>query len=69
MVADSSPNTLKRQIACVRREIAMREAVYPKRVLRGDMTQKAMDSEIEAMKAVLNTLENLDSGDYEAPPF
>jgi hypothetical protein len=48
--------TLDRQIACVRREIALRERVYPKFVSGGRMKQAAADDEIAAMKAVLETL-------------
>lgn len=44
------------QIACVRREIAMREAVYPRRVHAGKMPERMARREIETMKAVLETL-------------
>lgn len=45
------------QIACVKREIALRERVYPKWVAAGRMKQQAADHEIAAMRAVLATLE------------
>jgi hypothetical protein len=44
------------QIACVRREIAMRERVYPKWVNAGRMKADAAEREIAAMRAVLETL-------------
>jgi hypothetical protein len=45
------------QIRCVRREIAMREAVYPRRVAIKKMKQETADHELAAMRAVLATLE------------
>lgn len=48
--------TLDRQIACVRREIAMRHRVYPHWVESKKMTQVKADEEIAAMEAVLETL-------------
>jgi hypothetical protein len=51
--------TIEDQIACVRRELRMRERVYPRWVLLGKMTQSKVDDEIEAMQAVLDTLVDL----------
>jgi len=48
--------TLASQIKSVEREIAMRKAVYPKRVAAKAMTQVMADHEISAMVAVLETL-------------
>jgi hypothetical protein len=47
---------LEQQIACVLREIAMRERVYPNWVRSGRMKQDKADHEIAAMRAVLETL-------------
>jgi hypothetical protein len=44
------------QIACVRREIAMRERVYPALVARNKMKANAAEYELRAMRAVLATL-------------
>lgn len=44
------------QIACVKREIAMRRHVYPRWVEQQRMTQAKADAEIAAMEAVLDTL-------------
>ena len=49
--------TIDDQIACVRREVAMRERAYPKFVAAGRMTQDKANREIAAMRAVLSTLE------------
>jgi hypothetical protein len=43
-------------IACVRREIKMREKVYPGRVAKGKMTEEAARQETEAMRDVLSVL-------------
>ena len=45
------------QIACVEREITMRERVYPRWVDAGKMTQAEADRELLAMRAVLATIE------------
>lgn len=51
---------LAQQIACVKREIAMRERVYSRRVADGKMKQQDADREIEAMRAVLETVEKVE---------
>lgn len=51
--------SIQTQIECVRREIAIREHVYPKWIENGRMKQAVADHEIEAMKSVLDTLENV----------
>ncbi|OGV45827.1 MAG: hypothetical protein A2017_18170 [Lentisphaerae bacterium GWF2_44_16] len=58
--------SIERQIACVKREIKMRENVYPKWVLSGRMSVETSKEEIEAMKGVLETLQEVErkeSGD------
>lgn len=47
------------QIACVRRELSMRQRVYPRWVSAGKMTQADSDREITTMIAVLATLQAL----------
>lgn len=44
------------QVACIRREIKMRERVYPRWVLNDKMRQEQADYELAAMRAVLETL-------------
>ncbi len=51
--------TIDQQIACVKREIAMRKNVYPKWVTSGRMKAEAADHEINCMTAVLRSLEIL----------
>ena len=53
--------TLAEQIACVRREIAMRERVYPKWVEGGRMKQADANRELETMKAVLETVQKVEN--------
>lgn len=48
--------TLDQQIACVQREIKMRERVYPRFVATKKMTQEAADREIATMIDVQTTL-------------
>jgi len=50
------PVTLDDQIACVRRELALRRNVYKRRVLDKKMTQEVADRELTHMEAVLETL-------------
>ena len=47
------------QIDCVKREIAMRERVYPNWVDRRRMSQEQAERELTRMRAVLQTLEAL----------
>lgn len=54
------------QIACVRREIAMRERVYPRWVQDRRMAQATADREIACMRAVLATLEAIEKGETPA---
>lgn len=49
--------SLADQVACVRREIAMRKRVYPRWVEQSRMRQAQADAEILAMEAVLATVE------------
>ena len=51
--------SLDEQLACVKREIAIRENVYPQWVRSRRMKQDVADSEIARMKAVLETLKSL----------
>lgn len=48
--------SLKEQIACVRRELALRKSAYAKWVAARRMKQAAADHEIAAMQAVHDTL-------------
>lgn len=52
------PITLDDEVACVRREIAMRERAYPRWVAQGRMTQEKANDELRAMRAVLSRLVN-----------
>ena len=61
-VNDLLPITLDDQIAAVKREIAMRERVYPRQVFNRKMSQKTADRELALMRAILNTLTELSSG-------
>ena len=51
---------LASQIKSVEREIAIRKAVYPKRVAGKAMKQETADHEIAAMEAVLATLRSFE---------
>lgn len=48
--------SLADEIDCVRREIRMRELVYPRRVADGKMKPATADRELETMRAVLDRL-------------
>lgn len=52
------PISISEQIKCVEREISYRNYVYPNLVLKGKMTEKQKNLEIERMKAVYETLIN-----------
>lgn len=58
LFGDPTPDdvSLADQIACVKREIAMRERAYPRWVESERMTQAQADRELLSMRAVLETL-------------
>jgi hypothetical protein len=47
------------QIRCAKRELAMRERVYPKWVETGRMKREEADRELAAMQAIVATLQGL----------
>lgn len=53
------PPTMEEMLACVRREISMRKALYPSRVRNGRMKQADADAEIRKMEGVLALLLNV----------
>ena len=52
------------QIACIKRELIMRRRVYPRLLVAEKMTEATAEHEIECMRAVLKSLENI-----AAPPL
>lgn len=54
-----APPTIDEQIDCVRREIGMRQRVYPKWIESRRLTQETADRELTRMRAVLATLERV----------
>ena len=48
--------SLHAQLACAQRELAVRHAVYPARVARGEMTRPQARRELAAMHAIVVTL-------------
>ncbi len=56
------PEGLDRQISCVKREIALRKAVYSKRVKAGKMKAEEARREYDTMMDVLQTLEEIKNG-------
>ena len=53
--------SLRSQIQEVRREIAMREHVYPGQIRAGKMRRGEAEEHLERMRAVLETLERLEA--------
>jgi len=53
---------IETQIACVEREIVMRERVYPKWIKLGRMSVGKAQQELDAMRAVLATLRAVEEG-------
>lgn len=62
MKTPASPESIsiEYQIACVKREIALRANVYPGHVANGKMKQEKADAETAAMKAVLESLQDIE---------
>lgn len=49
--------TITRQVACIRRELAVRYRVYPTLVAQGRMTQAMASEELACMQDILASLE------------
>jgi len=47
---------LREVLACLRRELALRQRVYPKWVARGAMAQAKADKELELMRQAVDFL-------------
>ena len=58
-MSDFFAPTVSEQIACIERELKMRQRVYPRWVSTGKMKQASADKEMAAMEAVLKTLKGL----------
>lgn len=56
---------LRQQVAELRREIAMRESVYPRWVRDGRMKQQEADHRVAAMKAALETVQRVADGNQQ----
>lgn len=50
---------LRAQLACARRELALRTRVYPRLVARETMRPEAAERELQAMRAIVRTLKAL----------
>jgi len=55
----TAPVTLAEEITCIRRELAMRQRVYPNWVKAGRMKPAEAETEIARMQAVLTRLQGL----------
>jgi hypothetical protein len=53
----SQPVTLADMLGCAKRELAMRENVYPRWVAAGKMTQQKADLELRYMRAIVSYLD------------
>lgn len=51
--------TIDDQIACARRELALRKNCYPNWIQKGRLRRENADREIAAMSAILETLEKV----------
>ena len=56
--------SITEQIECARRELKMRQRVYPKLVLSERMSKETALHEVQCMQAIIQTLE-----DHEQPPL
>lgn len=63
----SEPIPLAVQIACVKRELALRGRVYPRWVAEGRMKLDAAEREQATLAAVLKTLTDLQENDGGQP--
>jgi hypothetical protein len=60
MAASEGPRVpIEEQVEAARRELKYRERVYPRRVEAGQMTQRLADTQLRAMRAIIETLEEV----------
>lgn len=59
-MAEPRKVSLQDQIVAAKRELKMRQGVYPRRVAGGKMTQDLADRETRNMEAIVETLEGLE---------
>jgi hypothetical protein len=55
--------TAEMKLACVTRELKLREHVYPRRVANGQMTQQLADRETRTMRAIVDEYEKFAAGE------
>lgn len=60
-MTDLFPVTLPAQIACVEREIRMRQSVYPRWLAAKKMSEAKAEAEIAAMQAVLASMQRFEN--------
>ena len=61
-MGDINYTLLKEMIDCVSREVSLRFAVYPKRIVAGKMTKEQADREIKLMQMIKNALKKVYEG-------
>lgn len=62
------PISIGQQIAAAGRELALREKVYPRWIEAGTMTSDKARHEIACMKAIVATLQSLNSNRKDSTP-
>jgi hypothetical protein len=59
-VNDQRPKvTISEMVACAKREVSMREAVFPRRVATGKMSSEKAERETLLMEAIVQLLEGI----------
>lgn len=66
-MAEVNYELLEQMINCVKREVKLRYAVYPKRIKSGLMTQKEATKEQQLMYAVQKALQKIYDGTAPKP--
>lgn len=63
LMAEPMRHTFTQQAEAARRELKLRQHVYPRRVGAGQMSQKLATEQIAVMESIVETLERLAKGD------
>lgn len=58
-MGDINYSLLKEMINCASREVSLRFAVYPKRIVAGKITKEQADKEIYLMQLIKNSLKKI----------
>lgn len=65
----SNKVTFEQQLVCAKRELGLRHSVYPRLIEQNRMTQGQANDELDAMRGIVETLQELVKQNKKLPLF